>query len=102
MRMPHRSTTATSPSRSLARTARSASASRSRLVRSKESTMDIRTLGYVRFGVTDLDGWISFFRDMVGAMVEVDESTGVAHVRVDEYESRIRLVSHDTTELLAA
>jgi 3,4-dihydroxy-9,10-secoandrosta-1,3,5(10)-triene-9,17-dione 4,5-dioxygenase len=64
--------------------------------------MDIRSLGYVRFGLTDLDAWTSFFGDVVGAMVSADAATGITHVRVDEYESRIRLEPHDTTRLLAA
>lgn len=63
--------------------------------------MDIRTLGYVRFGVSDFDGWASFFGDVVGAMVSVDDA-GIGHVRIDEYESRIRLVQHETTQLLAS
>ncbi|MBI5087832.1 MAG: VOC family protein [Actinobacteria bacterium] len=64
--------------------------------------MDIRTLGYVRFGVADVDGWATFFRDVVGAMVSADPSTGAAHVRLDDHQSRIRFERHETTRLLAA
>lgn len=64
--------------------------------------MDVRSLGYVRFQVADLDGWVSFMRDVIGAMVTVDAGAGIAHVRVDEHESRIRLEPGAETRLIAA
>ena len=63
--------------------------------------MDIRTLGYARFSVTDLDAWIEFARDVLGAMVVVDGEEGTADVRLDEQATRIRLVSGDVDRLVA-
>src|SRR4051812_7073050 len=45
---------------------------------------------------------MTFFADVVGAMVTTDSASGVAHVRIDEYQSRIRFASNETTQLLAS
>lgn len=56
--------------------------------------------GYARFGVSNLDEWKTFARDILA--LEVVDTEGGASLRMDYWHQRIILEEHESDDLLAA
>ena len=63
--------------------------------------MGITELGYVRFGVSDIEAWRSFATDMLGLEVR-DDSAETLMLRNDLWHHRIELVKDESDDLLVA
>ncbi len=63
--------------------------------------MQIRSLGYVRFDVTDVDAWVAF-AEILGLSVAAHDGGRSAALRVDEWACRISLEHADSDRLHAA
>ncbi len=52
----------------------------------------ISQLGYIGLEVSDMAGWITLARDILGVHVEEPDARGVVFLRVDEFAQRIALI----------
>ncbi|MFI8964635.1 VOC family protein [Streptomyces sp. NPDC053493] len=64
--------------------------------------MDIRSLGYLRIGTTDLAAWRRYTLDLLGMVEGVGSTDTTLHVRVDDRIRRFSFVATDADRLLAA
>lgn len=62
---------------------------------------EISSLGYIGFGVSDLDKWQGFATDILGMQVGRRDATGLT-LRMDEYCQRIFLEENGADDLIAA
>jgi len=61
----------------------------------------VTELGYVRFGVSDLDAWRFFVTDLLGLELRDDINDGKLWVRIDYQHHRICIEQNDCDDLLA-
>lgn len=62
---------------------------------------EISSLGYVGFGVSNLDKWQTFATDILGMQVGRRDATGMT-LRMDEYQQRFFLEQSDADDIIAA
>ncbi|MGB3931463.1 MAG: VOC family protein [Sphingobium sp.] len=60
---------------------------------------DIKALGYLGFGVSDLPGWRGYATDFLG-LQPVDRPDGSIDLRMDDHAARIRLVADAADDIL--
>jgi 2,3-dihydroxybiphenyl 1,2-dioxygenase len=62
---------------------------------------EISSLGYVGFGVSDLDKWQTFATDILGMQAERRDATSMT-LRMDEYQQRFFLVQNGLDDIISA
>ena len=62
----------------------------------------VTELGYVRFGVANLDEWRNFATSLLGLEAVDDPATGRVFLRADYWHHRISLEEHDCDDLIGA
>ncbi len=62
----------------------------------------VTELGYVRFGVADLNEWRAFATDLIGLEVTQEEEDGRLYLRNDMWHHRIILEEDGSNDLIAA
>lgn len=62
--------------------------------------MPVSQLGYLGFGVTDMDKWERFVANVLGMEVTDRAQDGTVYVRMDEYHHRVALVPDGTDDMI--